>query len=77
MTRSRQCLQIEIVNDSLAEETEVFSVLLSTNSTTVSLLQNQLDLYIYRNDGKSIRHAHVYMHAGEIRNSLCQIVHLI
>ena len=54
MTRSEQCLQIEITDDSLAEDTEVFSVLLSTNSSTVNLLYNKLDIYIYRNDGKYI-----------------------
>ena len=55
MTRSHQCLQIEIIDDSLAEGIEVFSVLLSTNSSTVSLVQNKLNIYIYSDDGKSIR----------------------
>ena len=51
MTRSQQCVQIEIIDDSIAEDFEVFSVLLSTNSSAVKLVQEKLDLYIYKNDG--------------------------
>ena len=51
MTRSQQCVQIEIIDDSLPEDYEVFSVLLSTNSSAVKLVQEKLDLYIYKNDG--------------------------
>ena len=52
MTRSHQCLQIEIIDDSLAEDWEMFSVLLSTNSSAVNLIMHKLNVFIRpNNDG--------------------------
>ena len=49
-TISQQCLEIEIINDSLPEDWEVFTLLLSTNNTAVNLSIHRVDVYI--NDGK-------------------------
>ena len=47
MMRSHQCLQIEIIDDSLGlEEWEMFSVLLSTNSSAVNLTRQEFDVFI-------------------------------
>ena len=54
MMKSRQCVQIEIIDDSLAEFWEVFTVLLSTNSSAVDLTLNKFDIYISPNDGKKM-----------------------
>ena len=45
--RSQQCLEIEIVDDSLAEFWEMFSLTISTNSSTVNLTQRELNVYIH------------------------------
>ena len=50
MTRSHQCLQIEIIDDSLAEDWEMFSVLLSTNSSAVNLTRQEFNVFIEPND---------------------------
>ena len=50
-TRSQQqCLNIKIINDSLPEDWEVFTLLLSTNNSAVNLSINRVDVYII--DGK-------------------------
>ena len=54
MTRSHQCLQIEIIDDSLAEDWEMFSVLLSTNSSAVNLTRQVFNVFIEPNDGNII-----------------------
>ena len=41
-----QCLEIEIINDSLPEDWEVFTVLLSTNNSAVNLITHRVDVYI-------------------------------
>ena len=51
MTRSHKCLQIEIIDDSLAEDWEMFSVLLSTNSSAVNLTRHEFNVFIEPNDG--------------------------
>ena len=50
MTRSHQCLQIEIIDDSLAEDWEMFSVLLSTNNSAVNLTCREFNVFIEPND---------------------------
>ena len=54
MTRSHQCLQIEIIDDSLAEDWEMFSVLLSTNSSAVNLTRHEFNVFIEPNDNNGI-----------------------
>ena len=51
--RSEQCLEIDIIDDSLPEDWEMFTVLLSTNSsTTVDITQLQsFDVFICPSDG--------------------------
>ena len=51
MMRSHQCVQIEIIDDSLAEDWERFTVLLSTNSSAVNLTLNKFDVFIHPSDG--------------------------
>ena len=46
----QQCLEIEIINDSLPEDWEVFTLLLSTNNSAVDLVTHRVNVYI--NDGK-------------------------
>ena len=51
--RSQQeCLEIEIINDSLPEDWEVFTLLLSTNNSAVNLTVHRFDVYIQPNYGK-------------------------
>ena len=47
----QQCLEIEIINDSLPEGWEVFTLLLSTNNSAVDLIAQRVDVYIQPNDG--------------------------
>ena len=51
MRSQLHCLEIEIIDDPLAEDYEMFSVLLSTNSSAVDLNLHQFDIYIQPNDG--------------------------
>ena len=48
----QQCLEIEIINDSLPEDREVFTLLLSINNSEVQLVTHRVDVYIIANDGK-------------------------
>ena len=48
----KQCLEIEIINDSLPEDWEVFTLLLSTNNSEVQLITQRINVYIRPNDGK-------------------------
>ena len=47
----QQCLENEIINDSLPEDWEVFTLLLSTNNSTVDLVTHRVDVYIQPNNG--------------------------
>ena len=47
-------MEIEIINDSLPEDWEVFTLLLSTNTSTVNLTIHRVDVYIQPNNGISI-----------------------
>ena len=51
-TISQQCLEIEIINDSLPEGWEVFTLLFSTNNPTVDLTTRRFDVSIRSNDGR-------------------------
>ena len=46
-----QCLEIEIIDDSLPEDWEVFTLLLSTNNSAVNLTLHRLFVYIDPNSG--------------------------
>ena len=52
MRSEQQCLEIEIINDSLPEDWEVFTLLLSTNNSAVDLTVHRVDVYIQPNNGK-------------------------
>ena len=52
MMRSEQCLEIEIIDDALAEGHEKFTVQLSTNSSAVNLTIQKFDVFILPNDSK-------------------------
>ena len=52
MKSEQQCLEIEIINDSLPEDWEVFTLLLSTNNSAVDLTVHRVDVYIQPNNGK-------------------------
>ena len=54
MRSQEECLEIEIINDSLPEDWEVFTLLLSTNTSTVNLTTHRVDVYIQPNNGISI-----------------------
>ena len=49
----QQCLEIEIINDSLPEDQEVFTLLLSTNNSAVKLPthRSRFVMYIRANNG--------------------------
>ena len=49
----QQCLEIEIINDSLSEDWEVFTLLLSTINSAVNLTVHRIDVYIQPNNGKT------------------------
>ena len=49
---SEQCVEIEILDDSLTESWEMFVVQLSTNSTAVYLVNELVHVYISPNDSK-------------------------
>ena len=51
MGSQQQCLEIEIINDSLPEDLEVFTLLLSTNNLGVYLSTHRVDVYIQPNNG--------------------------
>ena len=46
------CVEIDILDDSLNESWEVFSVQISTNTSAVVLLNTLIDVYIRPNDSK-------------------------
>ena len=52
LTSQQQCLEIEIIDDSLPEDREVFTLLLSTNSSAVNLTLHKMFVYIDPNSGK-------------------------
>ena len=49
--RSQQCLQIETVDDSLAEYTESFIVSIFTNNSAVNQELHTIPVFIRPNDG--------------------------
>ena len=49
---SEQCVEIEILDDSLTESWEMFEVQLSTHSTALYLVNWQVHIYISPNDSK-------------------------
>ena len=51
MRSQEQCLEIEIINDSLPEDWEVFTLLLSTNNSAVDLTAKRVDVCIQPNNG--------------------------
>ena len=51
MTGLEQCLEIEIIDDALAEDWEIFTVQLSTDSSAVNLTLQEFDVHIVPNDG--------------------------
>ena len=54
MMRSEQYLEIEIIDDALPEDWEMFTVQLSTDSSAVNLTLQEFDVHIIPNDGKYI-----------------------
>lgn len=54
LMRSQLCLEIEIIDDQLAEGYEMFSVLLSTNSSAVNITIHQFDIFIQPNDNDGV-----------------------
>ena len=50
----QQCVEIEIINDSLPEDWEVFTLQLSTNNSAVDLTTHGVDVYIQPNNGLSV-----------------------
>ena len=50
----QQCLEIEIIDDSLPEDWEVFTLLLSTDNVAVDLITHRVDVYIQPNNGNII-----------------------
>ena len=51
MRSQEHCLEIEIINDSLPEDWEVFTLLLSTNNSAVDLTAKSVDVRIQPNNG--------------------------
>ena len=62
ITSQLQCLEIEIINDSLPEHREVLTLLLSTNNSAVQLSTGRVDVYIIANVGK--HHSNLYNDSG-------------
>ena len=52
-----KCLEIEVIDDSLPEDLEVFTLLFSTNDPTVYIITQRFDVFIRSNDGKYQQHA--------------------
>ena len=46
LTLQQQCMEIEIINDSLPEDWEVFTLLLSTNNSAANLTVHRMFVYI-------------------------------
>ena len=49
--QSEQCIKIQIINDSLAEDWERFTVQLATNSSAINITTPQFNIYIEPNNG--------------------------
>ena len=49
---SEQCVEIEIVDDSLAESWEIFSVQISADTSAIDLFNSMIDVYIHPDDSK-------------------------
>ena len=49
--QSEQCIKIQIINDSLAEGWERFTVQLTTNSSAINITTSQFNIYIEPNNG--------------------------
>ena len=50
--QSEQCVEILVINDSLAEGWERLTVQLTTNSSAIELITPQFKIYIEPNDGR-------------------------
>ena len=61
----QQCLEIEIINDSLPEDREVLTLQLSTNNPEVQLITHRVDVYIIANDGK--HHSNNYVNTSSLQ----------
>ena len=61
MRSQPQCLEIEIINDSLPEDWEVFTLLLSTNNSAVDLITHRVDVYIVDGNFSTIYLIYTYM----------------
>ena len=70
-TVSQQCLEIEIINDSLPEDWKVFTLLLSTNNPGVNLSIHKVNVYII--DGK-FGYPSVILHACNCRMLVCIVL---
>ena len=53
---SKQCLEIEIIDDSLPEDWEVFTLSFSTNNPAVYLITHRYDVFIRSNNGNYQQH---------------------
>ena len=51
ITSQQQCVEIKTIDDSLPEDWEVLTLLLSTSNSAVNLVIKEIDVYI--NDGNS------------------------
>ena len=60
--QSEQCIKIQIINDSLAEGYERFTVQLTTNSSAINITTSQFNIYIEPNNGThyvlTVSHSH-------------------
>ena len=63
--KSIQCVDIQIINDSLAEGLESFTVQVTSNSSEIVVLTSQVIVHIQKSDGKKI---------NGVKNSLCCII---
>ena len=62
--KSILCVDIQIINDSLAEGLESFTVQLASNSSEIVVLTSQVIVHIQKSDGKKI---------NSVKNILCAV----
>ena len=62
--KSIQCVDIQIVGDSLAEGLESFTVQVTSNSSEIVVLTSQVIVHIQKSDGKKI---------NSVKNILCAV----
>ena len=73
MTGLEQCLEIEIIDDALAEDWEMFTVQLSTDSSAVNLTLQEFDVHIFPNDGKCIINSRPLKSRRLYNNNYCPV----